>query len=322
MRIDFVGFYWGGPGSPSPPFKVGTPVRLFFFDDIGVTSVEVVDPIAGLVDRDVLDVLVGGAPPFQTWPHVFLQVVGDPEGLLEGEQVVSGGEGGSDLGDIHQVADGGGLGVAVVVVVVGGAWNQVGRVVDPGVFRGVGMATGASADSGGVGDESGPSILVGASGADGVVQEGVLGLVPVAEASMAGGGDGCDGGPVAAVARVAVWVDVEGAVLSRSRGGELPHPGVLEVGAGDPCVAGAGVGTRWEGEVLWGGGAVVRARGPGVVGVGVVEEPLEVVEVGDAKGEGAGGVGRGGEWETGGLGEVEDGGHGWAAGGGCCGGGW
>jgi hypothetical protein len=245
---------------------------------------EVVDPVAGLLGGDALDVLVGSPAPCKAWPHVLLQVVGDPECLLEGEQAVAGGEDGSDLGDVGQIADRGGRGVAVVVVVVGWVGDKGSRVVDGGVVGGVGTtgAAGASADSGGVGDEAGPSVLVGASGADGVVGEGVLDLVPVAEPSMAGGRDGCDGGPVVAVAGAVVWVDVEGAVLAGSRGGVLPHPGVLEVGAGDPVVAGASVGTGREGESVGVEGRV-RAGGPGVVGVGVVEEPLQVLDVGDAE---------------------------------------
>jgi hypothetical protein len=277
--------------------------------------VEVVDPVAGLVDRDVLDVVVGGVSPGKAWPHVLLQVVGDPEGLLEGEQAVAGREGGSDLGDVGQVVDGGGLGVVVVVVAVVGAWDQVGRVVNPGVFGGAGAAAEASADSGGVGDHAGPSHPVRAAAADGVVGEGVLRLVAVVVAAGRGDRHGCGRGPVVAGSRAAVRVDVEGAVLVGRCGGVLPHPGVLEVGAGDPVVLGAGVRTGWEGEAVGVEGSV-GAGGPHVVVAGVVEEPLEVLEVGDAKRKGAGGVGWGGEGEAGGLGEVDDGGHGWAAGGG------
>jgi hypothetical protein len=267
--------------------------------------VEIVDPIAGLMDRDVLDVVVGSASPLQAWPDVLLQVVGDPEGLLEGEQAVPGGEGGGDLGDVRQIADGGGLGVSVVIVAVAGTGDQVGRVVDPGVFGGVGAAAGASADSGGVGDHTGPSELVGAAAADGVVREGVLGLVAVAVTAGGGGGSGCGGGPVVAEGGAAIGVDVEGSVLMGRRGGELPHSGVLEVGAGDPVVARTGVGAGWEREAVGVEGGI-GARGPGVVGVGVVEEPLEILEVSDAKRQGAGGVGWGGEGEAGGLGEVDD----------------
>jgi hypothetical protein len=277
-----MGFCLGSPGGPSPPFKVGTPDRLNILDDVGVAAVEVVDPIAGLVDRDVLDVVVSGASPRQAWPDVLLQVVGDPEGLLEGEQAVPGGEGGSDLGDIRQVTDGGGLGIPVIVVAVGGTGDHLGGVVDPGVFGGAGAAAGASADSGGVGDHAGPSELVGAAAADGIVREGVLELVAVVVAAGWGGGRGCGRGPVVAVGGAAVWVDVEGAVLAGSRGGELSHPRVLEVGAGDPVALGAGERMGREGEPVGVEGGV-GARGPGVLGVGVVEEPLEVLEVGDAE---------------------------------------
>jgi hypothetical protein len=62
--------------------------------------VEVVDPVTGLVHGDVLDVVVGGVGPEEAWPYVGLEVVGDPEGLLEGEQVVAGGEDSGDLGDV------------------------------------------------------------------------------------------------------------------------------------------------------------------------------------------------------------------------------
>jgi hypothetical protein len=55
--IDFMVFYQGGPGGPSPPFKVRTLGRLpTTLDDVGIPSVEVVDPVPGLVDRDVADV--------------------------------------------------------------------------------------------------------------------------------------------------------------------------------------------------------------------------------------------------------------------------
>jgi hypothetical protein len=57
------------------------------------------------------------------------------------------------------------------------------------------------------------------------------------------------------------------------------HAGVLEVGAGHRVVlAHAGV-------------LEVGAGDPGGRGAGVVKHPLQVVEVGDAKGEGAGGDG-------------------------------
>jgi hypothetical protein len=44
-----------------------------------------------------------------------------------------------------------------------------------------------------------------------------------------------------------------------------------------------GAGAAWEGILADSRVLDVRARGPGIEGVGVVEHPLEVVEVGDAK---------------------------------------
>jgi hypothetical protein len=141
--------------------------------------VEVVDPVVGLVDRGVADVGVVRLGPQEARPDVFLDMVGDPYRLLEGEEAVSGREGGGHLGDIRQVADGGGLHVPVVVVPVGRIGDDFGGVVDPGVFGGAGAATaGASANGGGVRDHPVPSEPVGASRADGVVGQGVFRLVP------------------------------------------------------------------------------------------------------------------------------------------------
>jgi hypothetical protein len=250
--------------------------------------VEVVDPVASLVHRNVLDVAVIGLGPEKAQPDVFLNVVGDPQGLLQGEEAVAGGEGSSDLRDVGEITDGWGLHVSVIVVVVGQVGDEVGRVVDPGVLGGAGTGVaGASADSGGVGDQAGPSELVGVSGADRVVGEGVFRLVAVSESAGRREGGGREGGPVV-VGGSAVGVDVEGSVAGTAWEGELSDPQVLDVGAG----------------------------GPGVVGVRVVEEPLQVMEVGDPKGHGAGGVGQGGEGEEGGLREADCVGHGWCHGGG------
>jgi hypothetical protein len=200
--IDFIVFYRGGPGSPSPPFKVGTLGRLLIaLDDVGVATVEVVDPVPGLVDCDVADVGVICLGPQEAGPDVLLDVVGNPHGLLEGEQAVAGGEGGSDLGDIGQVADGGGLGVLVVIVAEGQVGDDLGGIVDPGVLGGVDAgAAGASADGGGVRDHAVPSEPVGAPRADGVVGEGVFQLVLEAVPSRGrergghtGGGCCCQG---------------------------------------------------------------------------------------------------------------------------------
>jgi hypothetical protein len=183
QRIDFVWFSWGGPGSPSPPFKVGTLDRLLIaLDDVGVAAVEVVDPVVGLLDCNVLDVAVVSLGPKEAGPDVLLDVVGDPQGLLEGEEVVTGGEDRGDLRDVGEVADSGGLGVSVTVMAVGRVGDNLGGVVDLGEVEVAGMgagAAGSSADGGGVGDHTGPSILVGAAGSDGVVGQGVLKLVPV-----------------------------------------------------------------------------------------------------------------------------------------------
>jgi hypothetical protein len=161
------------------------------------------------MDHDVADVAVVGLGPEKAWPDVFLDVVGDPHGLLEGEEVVAGGEDSSHLCDVREVADGQGLHVAVLVVVVGRVGDEVGRVVDPGVLGGVGMgAAGASADGGGVGDQAGPSVLVGASGVDQVVREGVFRLVAVPVPARRREGGGREGGPVVAVVGPAVGVDV------------------------------------------------------------------------------------------------------------------
>jgi hypothetical protein len=176
-----------------------------------------------------------------------------------------------------------GLHIAVAVVVVGWVGDEVGRVVNPGVLGGTGTGVaGASADGGGVGDHADPSVLVGASGADWVVGEGVFVLVAVSESSGRREGGGREGGPVVAVGGSAVGVDVKGSVVGMAWEGELSDPRVLDVGA-------------------W---------GPGVVGIRVVEEPLQVVEISDPEGHGAGGVGRGGKGEEGGLGEVDGTGHG------------
>jgi hypothetical protein len=146
--------------------------------------VEVIDPVAGLVDCDVTDVAVIGLGPEESWPDIFFDVVGDPQGLLQGEEAVVGGEGSSDLRDVSEIADSWGLCVAVVVMAVGQVGDEVSRVVNPGVLGGAGVGTvGASADGGGVGDQAGPSKLVGASGADWVVGEGVFVLVVMSESS-------------------------------------------------------------------------------------------------------------------------------------------
>jgi hypothetical protein len=50
--------------------------------------VEVVDPVVGLMHRDVLDVAVVGLGPEEARPDVLLDVVGDPQGLLQGEEAV------------------------------------------------------------------------------------------------------------------------------------------------------------------------------------------------------------------------------------------
>jgi hypothetical protein len=297
--IDFIGFYWGSPGSPSPPFKVGTLDQLLLaLDDVGVPAMEVVDPVAGLADRDVVDVAVVCLGPEEARPDVLLNVMDDPHGLLEGEQAVAGGEDSSDLGDVGEIADGGGLGVSVIVVPVGGEGDEVSGVIDPGVFGGTGTgAAGASADSGGVRDHAVPPQLVGAPGANGVVREGVFKLVPVAVPPRGREGGGRAGEVVVAEGGLAVGVDIEGLVGARagvSWEGVLAHPGVLDVRAWGP-----------------GGGGVRVARGPGGGGVGVVEHPLEVVEVGHTEGEGAGGGGQHGERERGGGWEVDGGRHGW-----------
>jgi hypothetical protein len=250
--------------------------------------VEVVDPVSCLLDGGVADVGVVRLGPQEAGPDVFLDVVGDPHCLLEGEQAVAGGEGSGDLGDVRQVADGGGLHVAVLVVLVGRVGDDLGGVVDPRVLGGAGAgAAGASADRGGVGDHAVPSESVGASRADGVVREGVLWLVlePVLPWWREGGGRAW--GVAAAEGGSAVGVDVEGLVGARARararrGVVLSHAGVLEVGAGDP-----------------GGG-----------GPSVVEHPLQVVDVGDAEGEGAGGDAWRGEGEGGGGRELDGRGHG------------
>jgi hypothetical protein len=170
MGIDFVGFWRGGPGGPSPPFKVRTPDRLLILDDIGIATMEIVYPVVGLLDCNVLDMAVICLGPEEARPDVLLDVVGDPQGLLEGEEVIAGGEDSCDLHDVSKVADGGGLGVAVVVVPIGRVGDEVCWVVDPGVVEVVGAGTAqAPADGGGVGDHLGPPVLIGVAGADWVV---------------------------------------------------------------------------------------------------------------------------------------------------------
>jgi hypothetical protein len=76
-------------------------------------------------------------------------------------------------------------------------------------------------------------------------------------------------------------------------------------------LVGAGVGAGREVVLSDARVLEVRAGDPGSGGAGMVEHPLQVMEVGHTEGEGAGGGGRRGEREQGGGGELNGSGHGW-----------